>query len=350
MDYHFKNLIFEGGGVKGIAYLGALEVLEAKGILAKIKRVGGTSAGAINAGLLALGYTRSEQDSIMKQLDFNKFMDGSWGFGLDSWRLLNNFGWYKGDFFRSWAADLVERKLGKADATFADLKAGGFRDLFICGTNLSTGLSEVFSFERTPKLPVADALRISMSIPLYFKAFKFNSDCYVDGGVLNNFPVKLFDQLKYIDPKDQADHALETEYYNKRSAMVRAAQPDASPFVYNRESLGFRLDSSAEIAVLRDGKAPVHSPIKNFFGFTKALIGTLMDSQDQQHLHSDDWQRTIYIDTLGVGTTEFNLSVEKKAKLIESGRNFTRDYFKWYDSVESQPVNKPETPSVARPA
>lgn len=49
MDYPFKHLVFEGGGVKGIAWVGASEVLEQKGVLPDIERVGGTSAGAGNA-------------------------------------------------------------------------------------------------------------------------------------------------------------------------------------------------------------------------------------------------------------------------------------------------------------
>ena len=54
-DYPFRNLVFEGGGVKGIAYCCALGVLDERVILSRISRVGGTSAGAINATLLALG-------------------------------------------------------------------------------------------------------------------------------------------------------------------------------------------------------------------------------------------------------------------------------------------------------
>ena len=60
MSYNFKNLIFEGGGVKGIAYVGALEVLSEKGVVDQISRIGGTSAGAINAILIGLGYTFDE--------------------------------------------------------------------------------------------------------------------------------------------------------------------------------------------------------------------------------------------------------------------------------------------------
>jgi len=72
MAYHFHNLIFEGGGVKGIAYVGALQVLEEKGILPGITRVGGTSAGAINAVLLGLNFTPQETLRILNKLDFKK--------------------------------------------------------------------------------------------------------------------------------------------------------------------------------------------------------------------------------------------------------------------------------------
>lgn len=73
---NFKNLVFEGGGVKGIAYGGALKVLQEMGILGNIERVGGTSAGALNATLLALGYSVQDVSDIIAQTDFSKFADG----------------------------------------------------------------------------------------------------------------------------------------------------------------------------------------------------------------------------------------------------------------------------------
>ena len=79
MAYQFKNLIFEGGGVKGIAYVGAIKVLEEKGIMSNIVRVGGTSAGAINAVLVGLGYTSAQTLNIMNKLNFKKFMDDDLG-------------------------------------------------------------------------------------------------------------------------------------------------------------------------------------------------------------------------------------------------------------------------------
>jgi NTE family protein len=79
MDYHFRNLVFEGGGLKGLAYSGALEVLHGKGILQKIERAGGTSAGSIAAVLLGLNYSTAEIRTFYRQLDLQKMLDGSWG-------------------------------------------------------------------------------------------------------------------------------------------------------------------------------------------------------------------------------------------------------------------------------
>lgn len=81
MQHHFSNLVFEGGGVKGLAYVGAMQVLREKGILRNIKRVGGTSVGAINAILCALRYSDTEQRTILKAMDFRAFRDHNWGGG-----------------------------------------------------------------------------------------------------------------------------------------------------------------------------------------------------------------------------------------------------------------------------
>lgn len=67
----------------------------------------------------------------------------------------------------------------------------------------------------------------------------------------------------------------------------------------------------------------------------------LMQVQSSMHLHSDDWHRTIYIDTLGVRTTDFDLSDAKKGELVESGRAHTEKYFAGYDSPKSRPANRP---------
>lgn len=339
MSYHFKNLVFEGGGVKGIAYIGALEVLNSKGILNNIERVGGTSAGAINAALLGLGFTLDQIKDVMWTLDFNKFLDDSWGIIRDTERLIHDFGWYKGDFFRSWIGELIKRQTGNSESTFADIEAmkdkKGFKSMFFMGTNLSTTYSEIFSAEHTPRFCIADAVRISMSIPLFFAAKRsIRGDIYVDGGVLDNYPVKLFDRMKYMD---SSDNFRSTEYYNKINTTFANAERAISDYVYNKETLGFRLDSKEEISVFRDHAEPPHRQIDNFFEYTWALINTLVNAQQSTHLHSDDWARTIYIDSLDVQATDFGLADSKKQGLLKSGKECTEKYFEWYDNEEPKP-------------
>ncbi len=84
MSYQFENLVFEGGGVKGIAYGGALELLEAKGIMPQIKQTSGASAGAIAALLVGLGCSSADVTKILSAMDFKKFLDYNGGFSVRS--------------------------------------------------------------------------------------------------------------------------------------------------------------------------------------------------------------------------------------------------------------------------
>src|SRR5688572_25109176 len=148
--YRFQNLVFEGGGVKGIAYGGALEVLNEKGILQKIKRVAGTSAGAINATLLALGYTSAEVSKVVAETDFSKFADNGWILS-DVARIIRFYGWNKGDEFKEFLRKRIKEKTGNPDYTFAQLdqavqnKLPGFRHLYVVSTNLSKQNAQLFS-------------------------------------------------------------------------------------------------------------------------------------------------------------------------------------------------------------
>jgi NTE family protein len=320
--------------------VGALEILEKHGILKNIQRVGGTSAGAINAVLLALGFSRNETLDIFQSLNFRNFLDDSWGVLRDTDRLINEFGWYKGDFFRQWIGSLVREKAGNEHATFNELKNKTFKDLYLVGTNLSTGFAEVFSFEHTPRMRVVDAVRISMSLPLFFTAVRgMRGDVYVDGGMLDNYPVKLFDREKYIVEADRPTNARQTDYYKEAN---KSAPPTSSPYVYNLETLGFRLDSGREIAIFRDGAEPDHTKINDLFDYIKTLVKTLLNVQENQHLHEDDWHRTVYINTIGVGTTDFDIGDDKKDALVEEGKKGTQDYLDWYDKNDRQdrPLNR----------
>jgi NTE family protein len=334
-EYHFKNLVFEGGGVKGIAYVGAMEELSKRGIWDRIERVGGTSAGAINAVLAGLNYSVGETQDLLWNLNFNNLMDDSWGIVRDTERLIQSYGWYKGDFFRNWIGAAIEKKTGNSESTFADIEAmremKKFRSVYVIGTNLSTRFSEIFSPEHTPRVCVADAVRISMSVPLFFAAKRsVRGDVYVDGGVLDNYPVKLFDRQKYLSVPESG---RTTEYYGRVNAGLSSSDRPVSPYIYNKETLGFRLDTREEISMFRDHSEPIHHNISSFFDYALALVETILEDQQNRHLHSDDWQRTIYLDSLGVKTTQFDLSEDLKKDLLQSGRAGVTSYFDWFDKT-----------------
>jgi NTE family protein len=339
VPYPFRNLIFEGGGVKGVAYVGALEVLDGAGILPQIERVGGASIGAVNAVLVALGYRSQEMLDILLPLDFQIFLDDSWGVVRDARRFLREYGWYRGETFRAWMGDLIAARTGNPRATFQDLRTLGFPALYLVGTNLSTGFFEVFSPEHTPRMRVVDAARISMSLPLVFTAVRdMRSDVFVDGGVLNNYPIRLFDRERYVaDPA----HRRVTGVHAAANAAAGPARPPGAPYVYNAETLGFRLDERRrEIDVFRDGAEPVVNEIDDLFDYTHALVRTLLYAQEAVHLESEDWQRTVYIDTLGIGPFDFDIDRARKLALVASGREHARAWLEWYDAPDSRPFNR----------
>ncbi|MGX9519188.1 patatin-like phospholipase family protein [Vibrio mediterranei] len=211
----------------------------------------------------------------------------------------------------------MEAKTGNPESTFAELEAmkaqKGFRSIYLVGTNISTSFSEVFSAENTPNVCIADAVRISMSIPLFFSAKRsLRGDVYVDGGLLRNYPIKLFDYQHFIDDTASVGQSI-----------------------VNKETLGSRLDSKEEIDCFRDHKEPKKREINDLFDYTSALVNTVLEAQQSRHLDSDDWKRTVYIDTKGMNTTDFDLSDERKAMLIQSGREDCEHYFDWLDGQSS---------------
>lgn len=132
-------------------------------------------------------------------------------------------------------------------------------------------------------------------------------------------------------------------YYEKENKLLSKISPKSSPYIYNKETLGFRLDSEKEIGVFRDGQEPQRTDIENFLDYTMQLIGTVLAVQDSQHLHEDDWHRTVYINTLGVGTTDFDLSEAKKKELVASGKKAAESYLAWWsDTSKDVAINHPK--------
>jgi len=152
-----------GGGTRGFAHLGVLKALEEKGI--KIDIVSGTSAGSIVGSLIAAGKTSEEIFKLMKENELTDFAKIK--LPINGFMSLENMG----------------KKLGKMlpGENFNDLKL----PLHIAVTNMLTGKIEYIS-----KGNIVKAVQASSSIPIIFSPVEINGKIYVDGGLLDNIPVK----------------------------------------------------------------------------------------------------------------------------------------------------------------
>lgn len=324
MAQTYKNLVFEGGGVKGIAYGGALLELEKRGVLDGIRRVAGTSAGGITATLVAMGYTANETSDIIADTNFNKFADHDLGILRDAYRLIRRYGFHKGDKFRRWIGKLIERKSGRKNLTFGQLHehAGknGFRDLYLVGANLSQQKPEIYSHEKFPEMEIRLAARITMSIPLYYQCVKRGDNVLVDGGVTWNYPLDLFDYMRYMGS-------------TSGSGSGESDVGGELKYKFNEETLGFHLDTREEIEYSKRDWALVPKDIDNIKDYIAALFGFLYESANKRHLNPNDWKRTIFLDTGGVKGTDFDLPSRKIKMLVDNGKKGVEDYFKWLESV-----------------
>ena len=321
-NIEYKNLVMEGGGIKGIAYTGALRELENKGILSKIIRVGGTSAGAIQACLFSLGYTTAEIADIVENTPMESFNDD--GFVANATkRLVKKYGWYKGESFLEKMREVIALRTTNPDLTFAQLhelaKDYPFRDLYVTGTNLSLQKTEIFSYETYPNMRICDAVRISMSIPIYYEALWLTDEgkiveknspetpahLFVDGGLLMNYPIDLFDQSKYLS--SATDSTI-----NKKT--------------FNPETLGLKFERCEQIdheISKKKGLAPFE--ISDMKQYLSALSNIVM--QNVHPLRPEDASRTIYINDVDMNPRIRKIPEDEKQKMILAGQQGVIDFF-----------------------
>jgi NTE family protein len=303
----YRNLIFEGAGIRGIAYVGCIKVLEEKSLLPGIEKVGGTSAGAIAALTVALGYSSSEIEKIIYDTRIQKFNDGRFFFFGGISRVNRHYGWYRGKAFTHWLEKIIEAKTGDADITFRQLKERQFKNLYVTGTSLNQQRLLVFSNESFPDMKIKDAVRISMSIPLYFEALFIDSTgrvidkkqasgnyhIAVDGGLMGNFPIFIFDRQT-----------------GEKGTSGRVADPS---------TIGLRIDTPEQISydIQRKGIAPM--PINHFRNYMSAFYNYVLENLNRGSLTPEDWQRTVSISSGDVGPKIRKLSFDEKSRLIANG-------------------------------
>ena len=287
----YTNIVFSGGGVRGIAYVGALRQLEKLNLLQNIHNYAGSSVGSLIASLIAIGYTVKEIKQLLTTIDFNKILDDDCGYVRDIFNFLKHYGYASGDYIYKLLGKMIKDKTGNKDYTLEDLYKTG-KKLVITATNLNTR-SVVFlqAGHINPlysNIPIRKAVRMSMSIPFVFQPILYNDCFFCDGGVLNNYPITCFD----VD-----DMRVNNDLHHKG------------------KTLGLKLTQHV----------PEKEEITNLYDYSYSYIETFLAENDR---HTIDPDRTILIETDNYPLAKFDLTFIEKQTLIKQGKDAVKHYFK----------------------
>ncbi len=309
-----KNLVLEGGGIRGLAYPGALFELEKAGMLDSITRVAGTSSGGFNAALLSIGYSPEEMIEIVMALKVHRLNQRGIPLISPGVRMRKKFGWFSSQRLSNYIEELIKRRTSNKDLTFEQLHDSAikypdvYKDLFLTGTDLKSQNTVLFSYQTFPKMRIVDATRISMTIPLYFEAIFMDRSgkilnskkemdsttmIMVDGGLGMNYPIHVFDTLVKGNP-----HSL---------------------FVPNPGTLGLKFETNEQIDYNIRGKGLAPMKIYKVTEFIGAFYNVSFEEINRSALSIKDWERTIFIPIDGISPRIKRLSMHEKQFLIKSG-------------------------------
>ncbi len=315
------DLVLEGGGVLGIGHVGAISVLEDAGY--SFARVAGTSAGSIVGALVAAGMPASRITQIMTTVDYRGFTDRSL---LDRvpvagplMSLLTENGVFEGDHLREWLGNLLVDECGVE--TFGDLAIDDdpgsslppearYR-LVVTATDTTRGelvylpwhYQGTYGLEPDRQL-VVDAVRASTSIPFFYEpttlvASDGTPSTLVDGGVLSNFPIDIFDRTDGRPPR----------WPTFGVKLLPLLPQDAAKLL--------------PIAGLFK-----HGPV----AFAADLAMTTIVGRDQAHL-AKPWVkvRTMQVDTAGINPVDFGLSRAQATTLFNNGEAAATRFLSHWD-------------------
>jgi NTE family protein len=325
--------VFEGGGVRGIAFLGALRCCDDLGF--RWRKLAGTSAGAITAALVAANFQIDELERIVGGLNYMEFLtqktsrliwNGNPADDLRSpVRLIFNLlvarqlGEYNSDPFRDWLQENLQQRGLK---TFADIRSSPVGlDLKVIVSDITSGemlvlpddlameaieglgrpkLIEQLGLQSRDDFQIAEAVRLSMSIPFFFEPGRLGSRRIIDGGILSNFPLWVY------DVPAQAE----------KSAPLRKC-PRWPTFGLRLTEEGFQK------------QAKITGP----FDMLGAMFKTMMVARDRHHLNQANQGRVMNIDVTQakVTATEFDISNEKKDILYRLGYQQAKEFFRTWN-------------------
>lgn len=286
------NLVCKGGGMKGIALVGAIACLEDAGY--EWDRLAGTSAGALVTSLLAVGYTSSEIEEILYGIDYPKFKDKNLLQLIPFVGDLLSISFHKGIYSGKYLEEFLHEKFKQKGKTkFKDISINGESRLKMIASDVTRKKllvlpDDLVDYDIDPmEFEIAKAVRMSASIPLYFYPDKLEYDkksCFiVDGGLLSNFPIWIFD------------------------ANCHSRYP----------TIGLNLSE--------DTDQEIHES-KNTIQYLLDVVKTSLYTNEDVYFKEKDSLRIINIPTLNVSATNFDISKEAMEKLYESGYKSSQSF------------------------
>lgn len=285
-----RGIALEGGGVAGTGHAGAIRVLEELGIYSRLTHFAGSSAGSMVAALMACRVSPEQIQEILLTLDFRRLTDHSWGYLRDAYRLWSEFGWNPGQAVEEVFGEVLQQQVGDRDITYRQVRDRFGSTLITTSTDLGAEGTIYRTPETTPDLPILKGIRESTSIPIFYCPVRADGTMYVDGGLLNNYPIrKLYDYL----PPEQV--------------------------------IGCKLVDSRDRSSAR--KLVTRTLPTNLTSYASLIVTLLHDLNIKAHVDEDDWKRTIKIDVGSISATDFDITLEGKQQLIQNGEMGARKFF-----------------------
>ena len=320
-----NTLCVEGGGVKLITGIGALRVLEKKGILENIEKYAGSSAGALICVLLNIGMTPDCIENTVFSQGSKLVHDF---FIKIPYNLLRNYGLYSGNKMVRYIQGLFIERGFDENITFAELNDKTGKILVLTGTSLNVMDTFYFNCHTTPNMKVIDALRISISIPLYFTSIEHEIDgikhTMVDGGTINNFPMYYFNIVDNTGKYILTCKDLIKEKLSKSKSCM-----DCSNII------GIMYLDIGEIKNVDDFYQGFNI-INNIYDYCTSLLNTFLSKIEQDNFRNpltgardNFFEKVICIPIpIKVNAVNFDLSQDKKDLLIKAGEDAANEYFK----------------------
>jgi NTE family protein len=218
-----KNLVFAGGGFKGISYIGAYKYLYDNSLLNELKSLAGTSIGALFSFFIVCGFTPKELKGIFIEFVFEDVFD----IHLDN--LIMCYGLDTAQKFRDILSIILAKKVD-INITFEELFAKTGKELNIIVSNITRIRYDILNHKTSGNMKVLDAVMMSMNLPVIFAPYSrtisenisntggyicresLQKEYIVDGGLYNNYPIDLYqNELEYtlgydfIIPDDNGD-------------------------------------------------------------------------------------------------------------------------------------------------